>query len=338
MAKQPTLVEIAKLSGVTASTVSQMLTGNYGPNFSVRPHVRDRILEVAAHLNYKPNLAARSLSKKNTNLIAIAGSDFLIDSAELYHTALQSIAKELKKHHYDLLITVPSENASELPPWRVDGVILIQACLEATMTELKDFSYPCVILNGINMEEDIPCVVFDDAGGMHLAVEHLTGMGHRKIAYFVGSSVLETVHYSYQGRAKAYTQEMQTLGLEPMICDKLEPPTYYQRLAEAANAGITAVICYSHYEAMWLIKFAASLGIKIPQDMSMINFNDVFPCSHLNPSLTTVDTCIGEAAKYAAQRLLQLIDNQFPQGRLLTVPEALIIRQSTAPPANTKNL
>ena len=252
---------------------------------------------------------------------------------EFYRSALGAIKTELAKEKLDLLVTIPHESGgSELPHWRIDAAIIIQQCQLRTIEELHQHSYPHVVLNGI-LDDQTPAVLADDVQGMRLVIDHLYGLGHRRIAYAKNANDQDSDHYSIALRHDAYKAEMAARGL-PCI-DPYDPAVvpvgadFLKRTVLEQQA--TAIVGYSHAEAMTLMQAAMAMGIAIPSQLSLVCFNDMYPLSFMSIPLTMVRIPTEEMGQAAAQLLLKMLKNDC-QTRRLTFPEELIVRASTAEP------
>ena len=140
----PTIKEIAANCGVSQATVSRVLNGNYKHGFTVRPEVHQRIIDMANSLGYRPNLAAKNLVRQKTSVIAILGCDVALGwPGNIYQAIVDSCVRELHSGEYDVCMSIPNlaKDRCELPPWKVDGAIVLQECAPETIEVLERNRY-----------------------------------------------------------------------------------------------------------------------------------------------------------------------------------------------------
>ncbi len=330
----PRLTDVAKLCGVSAATVSRVL--NEDENFSARPEVRQRIFEAARSIGYAPDLAARSLHSGGAQIVGVFGSPHTRVSEGINDAIFAGIAEAVRGFNYDVFFELTSHHseARPLPFWRFDGAILIQSPEPALVEALDGRRIPYVSVNE-TQGHAAASVVSDDEGGATLAMHHLAQLGHRSIAY---ANVLPSYfpHYSNAERRDTIHTFCQAHGLtlvpghdEPFTCG----PTFLEQAV--LRHGATAVIAYDHRIAIELLGAAYRLKLRIPQDFSLICFNDAFPVAHVFPPFTVVAVSGQDMGREAARLLMRVIDRNQPRDKgheRVRVPEKLIVRESTAPP------
>ena len=228
MAKSVTnLNDVAEAAGVSKSTVSRVLNNKLGNGFAVSSEVRQRILEIAGQLRYRPNLMARGLTQQRTRMVSVlGGAHALSDMGNIYQTVINSITNILDNAPGGFDVTVDmSQHApgtNELPAWKIDGAIILARCTSQTIEEIKHSNAPYVVINGPAFSEvsTVPkgrggpadfsprgrggSVSPDDIEGTELAVKHLVQLGHTRIAYtnaplshLAGHSSLKDRHDTY---------------------------------------------------------------------------------------------------------------------------------------------
>ncbi|WP_428939146.1 LacI family DNA-binding transcriptional regulator [Fontivita pretiosa] len=340
-----TLLEVARRCSVSQSTVSRVLNNSKHGRFSVSPQVREKILRVARELNYRPSVAARNLTASKTRLVAVLGvKSLLSDVVGPMERATVELSRVLDAAGYEICMQFLSRrhNPFDLPPLRVDGVVAVGATGLDELQTLEDSGIPYVSIDGV-VGRNGALVAPDDAGGTRLALRHLVELGHRRIAY-LDNPTIDARHPSVLERRDAFTKARAELGFEVPAIDlaPLPPDTpwdlYYEPfLKRAIIAGrATAVLCYSHFGAMSLLRVAHELGLSVPRDFSLACFNDE-PMIRLSvPSITAVDVPAAELGKRAAELLLGRMSQQssdpLPRIRL---EESLVVRESTAPPGRS---
>ncbi len=357
------LYDVAKAAGVSKSTASRVLNNKL---VNVTDEVRERIIDISRKMGYRPNLLAQSLSKQNKQMIHIlGGSHALRDFGDIYQTAVNKIVTLIDSDFEDYDITVDMSlrhaNKSELPLWRISAAIILARCNPATVEELERFNIPYVVINGPAGKMGSN-VVPDDVYGMKLAIKYFADLGHKRIAYAGPQCVAVDYwwadgnkseisipaflkgHSSVHDRHQTYLDEMQAYGLKPMVGEDTPPSTKqtYQNLHDSAIKYIkktvlqnkaTAIIVYGHMEALNLLQAAQSLGISVPQQLSIICFCDQHACDIMSPSMSFIDLMSAEMGQAAAELLIkQLKSPERIVPETLKLQERLIVRNTTAKP------
>lgn len=335
-----TLATVARMAGVAESTASRVLNG-YTQNFRVRPEVRQKVLDAAQQLNYRPNPMVRSISAKRTNLVAVVGWA----SDGVNRTALSEtvrICSEGGKHVCTTFLR--QDNAGhELPSWRVDGAIVLQVRIEEDLAELESSGLPYVSINGPTGPGG-DSVTFNEAQGMDMALDHLHELGHTKIAYlYLEQSRVNPrgiPHGSVRARREAYADGMERLGLEPMEgWDRFDVHFRDYVREVVIGLGATALIVYDDVMSLYLIQAATAMGLSIPEDLSIVTFNDEMPARAATPPLTTVRLPAAEAGRRAGELLLERLTlglEEQPESRHVVLTQELVERQSTMAPRQSE--
>jgi DNA-binding LacI/PurR family transcriptional regulator len=336
------LKEVAERCAVAPSTVSRVLNNSKHGRFSVSQAVRDRILKVAEELNYRPSMAARNLTVSKTHLIAILGvSRIESDRVGPQEEAISAMAKALDAAGYEICAQFLSlrHGPFEMPPLRVDGIVAVGATSLNDLEVLEQSNVPYVSLDGIVGSRGMQ-VIPDDAQGTRTAVEHLTSLGHRRIAYLDNPSI-SALHPSVPARREAFARAVRELGLEippvepPRLPDEAPWDSIYEPFLKHAviEGGATAVLAYSHFGALSLLRAAHDHGLSVPRDFSLVCFNNVPVLKLTTPSLTAVDVPSGAMGHAAAELLLGAIKQEdCGARRCRKLQESLIIRESTSAP------
>lgn len=355
----PSLDDVAQKAGVSKSTVSRVLNNRLGNGFSVKEEVRLRVLEVARRMNYRPNLIAKSLTMRSTRMIHIFGGNHaLSDLGNIYQTVVNNITQVMDSvaESYDVTVDMSrhTSDQSEMPAWRIDGAIILAQCTPPTLQDITQMGIPYVIINGICPPEGCS-VVPDDIGGTRIAVEHLVELGHRKIAYSgplppnpseqkqqagtnrdkVGLEVDVLVsHSSIQDRWATYVTEMKKRGLDPVTVSREKIESAEEYLEKMVfEKGVTAILAYGHMGGLHLLQAAHTLGISVPEQLSILCFCDQYANQVMSPGLTFIDLNSATMGKIAAELLLDQMQNSGKiHDRHIVLPEKLVIRKTTARP------
>ena len=333
MKGRPTLVDVAKLCGVTPATVSRVLNGK--KKFSTSEAVREKIHETATKLGYVPDLAARNLNRQSTRIIGLFASPFTHVAEGINDSLVDGIATVLHGAGYDVFFELSAGRGGPqpaLPFWRFDGAVLMQAPNPETVLELDRRRVPYVCVNE-RVGSPIASVMADDAMGMRRAVDHLTQLGHRRIAY-ANARTGYFSHYSVTERYETLLAEVSRRGVELARGHDVPFSSASDFLDVAVKrGGATAIITYDHHLAVAVVGAAYEMRLRVPDDFSLICFNDVFPVGLLPPPLTAVAVSGREMGRIGSEQLLNaLVAPRATEAREIRVAEDLIVRASTVPP------
>lgn len=335
MPRPSRLADIAKACGVSTAAVSRILNGDR--RFSARPEVRRQVQETAHKMGYVPDLSARNLNRRKTGIVGMFGSPYTHLGRGINDQILDGAAAVLHGSDHDLFYEVARRQpgAAPLPFWRFDGAILLQAPQPQVIAELDRRRVPYVCVNE-KIDSAAAAVVSDDAQGMELALEHLYGLGHRTIGY-ANAHGSYFAHYSISERHSTLLAwaKKRKVTLARGHDRPFESPEIFVRDVLADRA--TAIITYDHVHAVGILGAAQALGLSVPRDLSLICFNDEFPVAQLYPGLTAIGVSGDRMGRLAAECLLKAMTEPAPaagkdERTVLTVPETLVVRGSTAVP------
>jgi LacI family transcriptional regulator len=336
MSKCPTMADVARICRVTEATVSRVLN-HKTKNFSTTEAVRKRILDTTRELGYAPNPTARALSERNTRVIGLFASPQTHVAEGINESLIEGVAETLHAGGYEVFFglspSIRSDRKSS-PSWRFDGAILMQAPKPETVAELDVRRVPYVCVNE-QAGRPIACVLADDAMGMNRVISHLTQLGHKRFAY---ANARSTSHYSVRDRYGALQTAAQNQSIQLVAAHEMpfNSPDEFIRKA-VLEQGATAVIAYEHRRAVMLLGAARGMGLRVPEDFSLVCFNDVFPVAMLHPPLTAVVVPGREIGRLGADLLLNhLLSPQPHSVKEIRVAEDLIVRDSTAPPKSDR--
>ena len=328
---RPSLKVIAEFLGLSPSTVSFVL--NDVPGRSIPDATRERVRAAARKFRYQPSLVARKLQGQRVNTIGI----LLPELGEGYHSQVISGAGDLfmgqgffyftvhHRHRPELLKAYP-----ELLQARgVEGILAIDTHLEA------ETALPTVLVAGHTDLKHVSNVVLDSELGAELAMGHLYKLGHREIVYMRG----QLFSTDTEARWAATLKVARKLGLtvrEDLIIrleqDSHSPEIGYPGIKKIVAEGrhFTAVLCFNDVSAMGTIRALHDCGLRVPEDVSVIGYDDIQSASYHVPSLTTVRQPLQKMGHLAAQILLEKIGGR-PAVHLLHVEPELMVRESTRP-------
>ena len=335
------LREVADVAGVHPGTASRALNAETRP--LVNEETAQRVLRAAGELGYRPNPIARGLKTNRSFTVGVLIPDLM---NPLFPPIVRGIQDRLEEAGYTPLIA-NTENDPEreridferLRARQVDGFITATARRDDDLlTQVAAIGTPVVLVNRRLEQAVLPSVVGDDRAGMRLTIEHLADLGHRRIAYLAGPQQVSTGYLRYEG----FLEAMRDRGLDPdpelirfgdaftevegmRLCSELldggEPPT-----AIAAGNDLVALGCYDVFDER---------GIRCPEEISVVGFNDM-PCAgRFDPPLTTVRLPHYDIGACAAELLIELQGEvQAPPRQIQLAPE-FVARSSTAPPYDT---
>jgi LacI family transcriptional regulator len=338
--KRTTLKQVAAKAGVSPTTASFVMNDVEGSNISEA--TRERVQAVARELGYVASAAARSLVSGRTQTIGmvLCQADLLLVDrfvpALLY--GLNQVARE---RDYHVLVEgiddVGSDDAyHELVRARgIDGLIVLDPRRgDAALARLIRDGFPVVTLGEVPGEDPYR-VVSADRGGMRRATEHLIDLGHRRIAHLPFSPV------GFAGtddRLAGYRDALEAAEL-PFDPDLIEEVAYSAESGAAAltrlltrERSFTAVTCGNDTVALGAMAALDAAGLRVPEDVAVVGFDDLPIAPYMRPPLTTVRSTPVESGREAMRILASLIDGDAPAERLVRMPSALIVRRSCGAP------
>lgn len=330
-----TLKELSRLAGVHPSTVARVLHND--PRQRVSDEVRERILRLAQEQRYRPNSVARSLRTKRSAVLGALIPDI---ANPFFASVLRGIEDAAAERDYSIILAntddQPAREAHGLEMLRdrqVDGLLLATARLhDPAIAQMAEEHTPFVLVNRHTDPITPNTVVFDDYAGGCAAVEHLLSLGHRRIAHISGSVEMSTGYL----RRLAYIETLQRHGVaadaDLLVTGSFREPGGYEAMGAllALPEPPTAVFAVNDLAAMGAINALAEAGLRVPQDVSVIGFNDVLHM-RLSPQLSTVQVPTRALGARAVERLLGMIlDDVWPDSPVL-LPVTLAARDTTGP-------
>jgi LacI family transcriptional regulator len=330
----PSLKQLAEHLGLNPATVSVVL--NEVPGRSIPQTTRDRIKAAAKAMNYQPNLLARSLRSRRTLTIGI----LVPELGDGYHTQVMSgIGDQLIKAgyfyftaHHRHKTNLIEEYTRMLIGRGAQGLIAIDTLLEHPV------SIPVVAVAGHKRIEGVTNVVLDHHRAAELSLNHLYSLGHRKIAFMHG----QPFSSDSDERWKGLVMVAERLGLEikpelvvsldrDMSSPELGYPVVQQLLA--AKQPFTAIVAFNDISAIGTIRALKDVNLRVPEDVSVIGFDDIKAAAFTLPRLTTINQPLEEIGRIATQSLLNRIHNTAPSRDEIKVDPVLVVRESTGPVA-----
>ncbi len=346
-----TIRDIAQIAGVTPGTVSRALNSST----LVKEETKLRILKIAEELDYSPNLAARRLSTGKTFAIGVVVPFFTRPSVS---ARLDGVVSILSNSQYDLVIhdiASPKQRSigfqDVLRPERIDGALIISMpIVHEDIYYFNNSKVPIVFIDRKNPDlTDFDSIIIDDVLGGYETTQYLIKLGHRKIG-FIGDITEELtkpetdikkqenpfMFTSSRDRYKGYKKALSEAGI-PISPDYYGEGQYgYREARELAFQMLriddppTAIFAASDIQAFGVIRAARRLGLSIPEDLSVIGFDDIQAAELME--LTTTRQLLFESGRKGVELLLQAISDDHKEHINITLPTELIIRNTTAPP------
>ena len=334
-ARSVSLKSLAEHLGLSPATVSLVINRSPAAK-SIPPRTQERIRAAAHELNYRPNFMARSLRAQRSFTIGVVVPEISEGYAALVMSGIEDhLLQEgyfyfvvSHRHRADLIKEYPRL----LQQRAVEGLIAVDTACQ------KGVPIPVVAVSGHREVEGVTNIVLDHALAAKLAMEHLAKLGHRKIAFIKGqefSSDTEIRWEAQRGTAKE-------LGLE--ICERLvlqlegessSPELGYEvtRKLLATGDPFTALFAFNDISAIGAIRALREAGRRVPEDVSVVGFDDIQSAAFQNPGLTTVRQPLRQMGVIAAETLLRRINapSKSPYPKTITVVPELIVRASTCP-------
>ncbi len=331
----PTLAQIAAAAGVSAMTASRALSGQAG----VSEETRTAIRKLADDMGYETNRVARKLVTGNSRVIGVLASGL----DEPFVAALVTgIARAGAAAGHDVLVAAvidyerrPAGGVMQLVQQFTDGVIAVLPYEHGYVQTLSRARIPVLTIDHPRSHAEFPSIAADSYGGARSALAHLASLGHRRIAYVGGAEALE----SGFERRRAYDDSVAVLGLErdsALVFDG----DYTLECGRRAAEGIlrlkkrpTAVFAANDVSAFGVMAVLQQGGLRIPQDISVVGFDDLPAAAQWHPALTTVRQPVDELGRAAVSTLLAMIAGLGAATPQLTLPTELVVRESSGPVA-----
>ena len=327
-----TLKAVAEYVQLSPGTISAVL--NDSPSSRHIPEgTRKRIVDAARHLNYKPNFFARYLRNKRTYTIGIMLNDIGSEYGGLVISGIEDYVRQkdyffitgVHRHDPDLF----ARYERMLLERGVEGVITLDLHLPHAVR------VPTVAIAGHHQHEGVTNIVLDHKCAARLALQHLAGLGHREIAVLKGNPASADSHERWQAIAEA----AQSLGISihedlvvQLVSESTTPELGYApaKTLLQRKRPFTALFAFNDISAIGAIRAFQEAGLRVPQDVSVIGFDDIKSAAYQYPSLTTIRQPLWDIGQTAAKILLARIEGEEKYPLQVSVKPELIARESTA--------
>ncbi|TYB95314.1 LacI family DNA-binding transcriptional regulator [Micromonospora sp. WP24] len=328
-ARAAVMSDVARLAGVSHQTVSRVL--NNHP--SVRQETRERVLRAVHQLNYRPNALARGLAARRSKVIGVISFDTI-----LYGPAatLLGVERAARAAGYGInIVTLERLDRSgvaaaidALSEQSVAGVVLIAPMVSAAVAvHGLPTGVPAVLVEP-GVDGELPSVSVDQVAGARLAVEHLLALGHETVVHIAGPrDWLEA-----RDRLEGWRLALETAGrrVPPVITGDWSPRAGYeigQSLAERPD--VSAVFCANDHQALGLLRALHQRRVRVPEDVSVVGFDDIPEAEYFTPPLTTVRQDFDEVGRRCVAALLDLLNGSVGDAHPSPVEPTLVVRASS---------
>ncbi len=334
--KPATIRDVAERAEVSVASVSRVLNGA-GP---VTEATRQRVLEAVEALQYVPHSGARSLSTSRTNTVGVILPDLY---GEYFSELIRGMDVAARALGYHLIVSSSHDDAAEASAairsmrGRVDGLIVLSPHVgAANLASGLARQTPVLLMNGGGADVGRASIVVDNHGGAVAAVEHLVALGRRRIAHIAGPAG----NLDAEARMAGYMEAMAAAGLPTSVVDG----TFTKASGHAAGEALAAlaerpdaVFAANDNMAVGAMLALQEAGLRVPEDIALVGFDDIPLASLVRPGLTTLKIQIAETGRNALVRLVKLIGSSGDVACEVVRPE-LVIRASTNPAQTSSGL
>jgi len=334
--RQPSIKDIARLARVSHPTVSRALQNSPLVNAQTAAKIR----KIADETGYRASAVARGLVTRRTRTIGLVVTTVSDPFASEVTCGVEQTAND---HGYAVFLANSNADperernvVQELAERRVDGIIVTSSRVGALyLPLLKELNVPIVLVNDQHPGEFVHSVMIENVEGTRTATEHLIELGHRRIAY-VGDQ------FGYQSDAErlaGYRQALSEAGIAFATALAVEGDGRTEAAIEAVNgllalaAPPTAICCYNDMTALGAMLAIRARGLRVPEDISVVGFDDLFFGAYLQPPLTTVRQPMRRMGQMAMENLFKLMSGEESVAQIKVETE-LIVRSSTGPAKN----
>ncbi|MBZ0304631.1 MAG: LacI family transcriptional regulator [Anaerolineae bacterium] len=333
-----TLQRVAERAGVSTATVSKVLSNT--PYFT--EETRRKVMQAVEELGYVPNLAARALSSGKTNIIAVVFPqifDAIFTDPFMLHL-LEGVEDECHEHGYNMLMSTPrltpygfdAHYQQLIQSGYADGIVALDNVPARSVLQIAhERELPAV---GIGYHDNKYYVRSDDSAGAGQIMQHVLELGHQRIGII---SVAEDLNFSVRRRLNGLRAAAENYHVDFESLPRVEGDFSIRSGGQAADElltlhpEITAIICLNDRMAMGAIQQARVLGRSIPENLTVVGYDDIPGAAVFAPPLTTINQQAPEIGRAATRMLFELIDRGNPSP--VTMPPVLVVRQSSAPPS-----
>lgn len=334
-----TIKDMAEIAGVSPTTVSNVL---HGRTKKMSPDTLKKVQQVIEESKYVSNMGARLLANYGSRLIGVIvtydrNRDQSAVQDPFYSEIIGALEQEIRKNEYFMLLYTSAnvdESVRMASAWNVEGLIVMGCPPEDCPKFRERTNVPVVFIDSYFKDNKYEYynVGLDDFGGGYEMTKHLIRRGHRRIAFLADSEQPVGVDYE---RLRGYKQALVEAGIAfrerdyiPLHFKKVIRHTQLTEFAQERLRDYTALFFASDFYASDAINTFFSVGLRIPEDVSVAGFDDNIFAWHCRPALTTVQQKVADKAYHAVKLMLQIIKGEENHGKNIHLPVKLIVRQS----------
>lgn len=327
-----TAMDVARASGFSLATVSRVLNGYE----FVKESTRTRVMEAVEQLGYVANWQARSLASGSSHLIGL-----LVPNLDLGYvgTIVQAIDRELESNHYDLILYTSHRRpdresfyVNAIANGMTEGLLLVAPQGPATYLDtLRKQNYPYILIDQVDSTKNGNYVEASNWQGAYEATTYLINLGHKQIAFIMGALTVRSAIDRLEGYKAALTEHNIPICDELIITGNYQQETGYEstkKLLQMVDPLPTAIFASNDLSAFGAMDAARECGLQIPDDISIIGFDDIPQADLVYPKLTTVRQPLDEMGQVAVKLLLERIENPDHPPQSVRLPTQFVIRDS----------
>jgi LacI family transcriptional regulator len=335
--RRPTMKEVAEHAQVSLSTVSYVIN-NSGP---VAPERRKRVLDAVRALEYSPNESARNLKRRSPSTVGLVVPQL---TNQFFALVAEGVEKAASERDVLVVLVVPDAELSEdkqaqlLRRQRVDGVIYLSGTgsIPASIYEIARYG-PVVLVDEEIPGSGLPAIVSESRKGARAVAAHVLEQGHRRIAVISGPLALWTARQRLAGYREAFAGAGLDPDSVPVHEGDYDEPSGRALAAQilAGRSRPTALICANDLLAIGAMEYCREAKLRVPDDVSIVGFDDLPLSAFLTPRLTTVRQPAHEMGYRAASALFDLLEHG-EVGKIAELPVTVQLRESVCPPQERK--
>ncbi len=339
-ALMPTIYDVAQHAGVAPATVSRVINDSG----YVSAETRERVEEAIAELGYSPNRLARGLRSKQTQTLGLVLSDI---TNPFWTTVARGVEDAASRANFSVILCNTDESEAKQMQYlnlllekQVDGFVLVPATTEVdSLSPVYERDVPFVVVDR-KVPVSVDTVRCDSVGGAYELVKYLLGLGHRRIAVLSGSKDVSTATDRVEGYRRALSEAGVEVDDSLILYRSFTHDAGYEmtRHCLSMSPQPTALFAVNNFIAIGALRALKDAGLRVPEDISVVGFDDLPPRLIIQPSLTVVVQPAYEIGARATELLLQRLSGDTPEEcQEIILPTELIIRSSAAP-TNTSTL
>jgi LacI family transcriptional regulator len=304
-----TLKDVAKRAGVSVSTASYSLNGST----LISDDTKKKVLDAAKEIGYRPNGLAKNLKEQKTNIIGLFLSGF---TGPFFTDMMEGIQDVVMQKGYELVVCASVDKHRLLVERYVDGAIILNYHMDDELLQsIATEKFPCIVMDRELQNPFIKNILLPNELGTATAVNYLIEKGHKRIGFIAGSKE----SYDGETRLKGFKEEVQKHNMNFLEHDLLradftEASGYLamsQYMDQMGKELPSAIVCANDEMAMGAIRAVQERELKVPEDIAVVGFDDIYVSQFFNPPLTTIRVPRKQWGTIAAETLFKMIDNQF---------------------------